>query len=613
MLLAWLDGEAGGRAASRIDEHLKLCWDCRSRCDELNRQAIALAALMRGTPFPGILEEVSAHEKMFERIWAFEAHRAEKLEVRRARVQSRWLIGGVAFAGACLVLLASFFQNHSKQQPDMGNLLVRSAQQERDEVVTSRVLHQVVNVQISEGASDKQIKSKKIEIWNDQQGARYSEKVASSNGFDFAVWHPSAEKNYALVSGGRVLPVRASTAADITLVSCIAPSSNASLAEAFESWIRNRAWRPITMAEDFASFVGPDKSTLQVRRQREGTTDYALFIARRQVQGRVIQMSLLVDIATLRPYRQEVTLLSGASRSEISLTLHAENLKPADVPMSDFAPDEHLLEPVPVEHLLEPVQADNAESNELIGERENVYPSEEVLTLKALEDLGVERENIIELSPSADGELLLRVMIPDVERRDELIGELSRGRPYLKIEARLPDPSSLVTGQVVTPPLTSAFISAWDKAYGQALDLIDLKNRFGSNKISTMTPEAKSALEEIYRRHLDLLDVNLQASSQEMRDILKSNPQFARVHAADSEAADSEFTIDRFFADMDRADDQLQLIQKSQHLEKGEAEDLTEFQLLLDRDISQMPELRSEVAKRIVQLPNPKVVAGNPY
>lgn len=98
-----------------------------------------------------------------------------------------------------------------------------------------------------------------------------------------------------------------------------------------------------------------------------------------------------------------------------------------------------------------------------------------------------------------------------------------------------------------------------------------------------------------------------------MRDILKSNPQFARVHAADSEAADSEFTIDRFFADMDRADDQLQLIQKSQHLEKGEAEDLTEFQLLLDRDISQMPELRSEVAKRIVQLPNPKVVAGNPY
>jgi hypothetical protein len=588
-LLAWLDGETSRRVSARIEKHLKSCWDCRSRCDELNEQAIALASLMRITPFPGIRAEVDARDRLRARIQAYELQTAFKSDLSRASLRVNWIAGGLA-AAVATVLVAGFILTRTIMPTLPISELSRATQEERTTLNAAGVLHQVVNVQFTGDTPNAEQHNRQMEIWNDRPGQRFSATVTSGRGgVEYAVWHPSAGRSFETGPARRVSSVPLSTTENLSLADCLSSSSNTTLAEAFETWIRKRPWRPIALAQDFARFVGPNRNTLQAKRQVEGGKEYVLLTAQRQIQGHAVEMSLLVDAATFKPAMQRLTLVSGKGKSEISLALRSEVQKTEDVPLSDFNPDERLLASN---------DTDSSEGVDALEAHEGLY-SEEVLTLKALEDLGVKRPNIIELLPSVDGYLLLRIVVPTEERREQLYRDLTKDRPYLKVEAQLSPPEVTPKSAVVTPQLSAAFVDSWDKAYSEDLELIDLNNRFNESRISNLSTQARATLKGIVEEHLDLLKSNLRMSANELGISAAGNPSVFQNRVAESSAVIHGVPIDEFFAGMDKVDDQLQLIQNPETSAQARAEALSRLPLLLQRSLAQLPQLRSEMARHL--------------
>jgi hypothetical protein len=585
-LLAWLDGETSHRRSARIHEHLKSCWDCRSRCNDLNEQAIALASLMR-TPFPGIREEADARVGLLARFQAYEFQTISKSGLSRASFRVPWIAGSLA-AAVAIILAVSLILPRTSMPPQPVSVLSQTTHEERTILDTNGVLHQVVNVQFSGDTRNTKPQKRKIEVWNDRPGQRFSAKVTTGRSeIEYAVWHPSAGRSYQIGPARRVSSVPASSAENLSLVDCISSSSNASLAKAFESWIRKRPWRPIEIAQDFASFVGPNHNTLQVRRQVEGGKEYVLLTAQRQIQGHAVEMSLLVDVATFEPYMQRLTLESGKGRSEISLSLHNEVLKTEEVPLSDFNPDERLL-----------ASNDTSahESADDLEAHENLY-SEEVLTLKALEDLGVKRPDIIELSPSDDGKLLLRMVASTEERSDELYRELTKDRPYLEVEIQQSPPEPTPKTPIVTRQLSARFVDSWNKAYIEDLELIDLNNRFTELNIRTLSPEARATLKGISTGHVELLESNLRMSAEELGLSLNSGAFSPDSRAAANGSTPHEVTFNEFFAGMDKIDDQLQLIQNPETTPQVRAEALSKLPRSLEATLTQLQLFRSEVVR----------------
>jgi hypothetical protein len=448
----------------------------------------------------------------------------------------------------------------------------------------------VVNVQLTDGTPNAKPKIKRIEIWNDRNGHRFSAKVTAGQGeIEYAVWHPGAGRSFATGPGRGISPVPESTADDLSLVDYISSSRNANLAEAFEGWIRKRPWRPITIAHDFASFAGPNHNTLQVRRQVEGGKEVFLVTAQRQIQGHSAEMSLLVDGATFKPFMQRLTLVSGNVKSEITFSIHNEVLKPEEVALSDFTPDNNLLASI---------ESGGSESVDHLDAHQELY-SDEVLTLKALEDLGITRSNIIELSPSVNGELLLRLMVPNEERRDELSRALTKDRPYLKVEAQVAPPEVTPKGPIVPPQLSVGFIDSWNRAYNEDLELIDLNNRFNETRIRGLSMQARETLKGLSKEHLDLLESYLRISAKELGISTSGRPSSPEDHVAENDSTIHGVTADEFFAGMDKLDDQLERIQNPETSAKDRADAFGQLPLLLERSLTQLPQLRSEVDRHL--------------
>jgi hypothetical protein len=468
------------------------------------------------------------------------------------------------------------------------SVLSQTAHEERTILDANGILHQVVNVQFSGDTLNTKPHRRQIEIWNDRPGQRFSAKVtAGRSEIEYAVWHPSAGRSFQFGPARKVFTVPASSAENLSLVDCISSSSNASLAQAFESWIRKRPWRPISIAQDFASFVGPNHNTLEVRRRVEGGKEYVLLTAQRQIPGHTVEMSLLVDVATFEPYMQRLTLESGKGRSEISLSLHNEVLKTEEVPLSDFNPDELLLASN---------DTGSHESADNLGTHQNLY-SEEVLTLKALEDLGVKRPDIIELSPSDDGNLRLRIVASTEERSDELYRDLTKDRPYLKVEVQRSPPELTPKRPAVTKQLSTRFVDSWNKAYSEDLELIDLNNRFNELNIRTLSPEASATLKGISMGHVELLESNLRMSADELGLTLNGGALSRESRVATNDSTPHGVTFNEFFAGMDKIDDQLQLIQNPETTTQVRVEALSKLPLILEATLTQLPQFRSEVVR----------------
>jgi hypothetical protein len=575
------------RNSGRIEKHLHTCWDCRSRCNDLNGQALTMAALMRSTPFPGFRQEISARMNLLDRMRTYELQLSLRSDLTGSGSRTVWISAGVATV--CL-LLCSFvlFRGHRATPESLTERLAAITSAEESVAGTSETLHQTVTVSLSGDAATEASATRRIEVWSDRPHARYSTRVSSGTGHaEYAVWQPSAGVHLERTFNEPVVANRPRSSG-LTLVDCVIADPSANALQAFETWMHKRAWRPILLAADFGSFVGPHNEALQMERTVRNGRAMIKLTARQRLQGRDMTMSMLVDSQTMQPASETLSFATARGHSEVKLAVHNDVVPSPRVSDAVF-------EPAPL-----PLVRPNLNASTISRDSASASPvdlnADEVLTLQKLHELGIARPNLIELTPVASDHLLLRLMVSTPERRQEVLSELSADRPFLKVEVQIA-PADPVSAPLALPDgFSPNIVSALNQAYSEDLELIDLQNRFPIEKLRVMDDASRSSLAALLLQHLD----GLQHSLRSAEELLGSTDNYGAEADLRGVAKQSSglVTIDQFFAGMDQMDDELQRALSSSTSNEDRQALLNQIRQAVAKRIADLPRLRAEINTR---------------
>ena len=586
-LVAWLDGEMNRRKSGRVQEHLRSCWDCRSRCNDLNDQALTLAALMRSTPFPGLREEVSARMNLLARLRTYDLQLVLRSRQLGSSHSPFWIAAGLATM--CLLLCTVIVLRGHKAVPESLTARVAAAAFAEQSVAgTSETLHQTVTVSLSDDAANEANTTRGIEIWSDRTHGRYSARVSSrTSPAEYAVWQPSAGAHLERISNKPAVAYRPSSTG-VTFVDCVTAAPNANAVEAFETWVHKRAWRPVLLAADFGSFVGPHHEALQLQRKfRDGHAMIEL-TARQQIHGRDMSMSILIDSQTMQPVSETLIFATARGHNEVKLAVHNDIVPSSKVSDAVF-------QPTPMPHIRPELTASTVSGQPTPAPTVDLN-ADEVLTLQKLHELGIGRPSLIELTPVANDRLLLRLMASTPEQRQQVLSGLSADRRFLNVEVQIAPADPVSVPLALPDGYSLKVVSALNQAYSEDLELIDLQNRFPAERLRVMNYASRRSLAALLLQHLDGVQQNLR-SAEELLAVGKDHVATAQLGSIDKPS--SRFmTSDQFFAGMDQMDDDLQRALSPSTSDETRHALLGQIPRSLAKSIEDLPRLRAEINTR---------------
>lgn len=174
-LIAHLDGELRARAERRLAAHLRSCWQCRARLDEMETQVRVLARAREAMRFPGP-ERVEASARRFAVRFQALADRLEREEPEKTSWWQPARVWAAAAAAAAVLLVAGaafwFRGGVSGATPRTSEVLAAARSFEKSLEPSALPVHQLFRVEIS--AADGRGDISRLEVWSDARTSRYA-------------------------------------------------------------------------------------------------------------------------------------------------------------------------------------------------------------------------------------------------------------------------------------------------------------------------------------------------------------------------------------------------------------------------------------------------------
>ncbi len=348
LLIAYADGELSPREQSRVAAHLRECWECRGRMEQLDATAQALARMAAENPFGGAHRAACAKARFLE--WKREF---ERQAAGRRNWFSRFPLPAVPALAALVALAISgalFWAVKLSERARPLETLDKARMFEQALLARPAVLHQVMHIEVLQTEPVVKRGGGRLELWA-ERGQRYSARWTDWNGeLQYAVWHPSAGKAWRYDSryARRALPASEQATTGVSLVEMEADRFE-QLEAAVLDWVRRRSWRPVEVAGDFARYASQGGLALEARRSRtpEGRTSL-LLTARRAGATMTVDLLLELDAETYRPRLQQATYRYQDRVLYVRVNVARQDPLPAaEVAAGVFGPDASLLISLP--------------------------------------------------------------------------------------------------------------------------------------------------------------------------------------------------------------------------------------------------------------------------
>ena len=450
-LLALLDGELSASKSASAAIHLTRCKACQARRNDLQFLAETYAAAME------------THEILPpHRVEAARRKFLEQANADRRRRSSRWTLSMAGVLAACTALILIAFL-HPRAQDSQSVLLLARAYEQRVIAAPGEPLHQVFSIQVKQIRPSQNERSSTLEIFSDAAHARASLRWRDDRDhLRYAVWRPGAKAAYVYDAGSRhpaVIPMpnqelAATSRIYVDDLTASDPSAK-SMESALQRWIRQTNWEPLLLAEAFAVFcknnhIVPKSATYQ---DGGGKSRIALF-AQKRVEGRSMEIELLLDKTTHRPLMERVVCADRSSAVELIVSLeHWELLRTDSLKTGTwFNPDFSLLPKTPprvASHPSRPI-ARSAGFPPPVDRR--VLDDLQIQTLYALHRIGACLGDPISVERN-DRSVVVSGLLDSSERRKEIAEALAglSGTGCLRIQLKTVEEALIAEGASSTP------------------------------------------------------------------------------------------------------------------------------------------------------------------
>ena len=561
MLLDYLAGELGPRAARAVELHLQACTDCALRADELSQDfADVERALEVELPLPP-LRQAAALARLRGQVEAYEATRG----AWQYPMPAGGTLARIALVAAVAILLiggavALYF---GWDEPALTAEQVLDRAQESISVSSTRPSMATYEVEIAQLEPVSVTRKHQLVIWTDPSSGGYASQLRDPNGsLRHAVWRREAgvpAVAYDRVAGDALTRVdRTVPERPPTLLASMGNDIDCDrLASGFAQWLEARRWHPLRVSRDFALLASDDAT---VRLERSGGVVFV--VAQKQQGGLRAEVTLALDAESYEPHWLQIHFRSQQGESTFKLVQNEVRLiaashldasvfearipsqgalrdrsAPASQPRSEPAPDRP--NPQVVEaRLRHAVHGAGACLSEPV---EVVHGADGMPALRGIVGTADMKRAILAALERSEGLDAVRV---DIRTRHEAVrdggyrpdfDEIRLAPP--RLEAGRPSaPRAPLRGLVLASDLTAYFraadplksadsleqdLSAFaEEAVERAEDLMRcawalrrLAERYGSGDGETLPPEAADLVRGMYRDHLHGLGTSAAASA----------------------------------------------------------------------------------------------------
>jgi len=250
-LLAHLDGELPPGEHDAILTHLKVCWECRAKAAELERQIEALAASLAQQTFPGPECFLRAKDRLTRSLaeQEYSGSIAPSTAPRRSVSAPRWIAAGVLCATALLI-----FAVVPREQPAVHNQSpdVVSELRRVESVQETTPLHQVMRADVLSGTTV--VRRARLEIWEEPEQKLFAARWLNDSGAVVdGIWRDS----------------KASAApSPVALPELVREGFEPDRVEAmFRHWLRRKEWTRVVFARDLIVLANTEGASILAERQ----------------------------------------------------------------------------------------------------------------------------------------------------------------------------------------------------------------------------------------------------------------------------------------------------------------------------------------------------------
>lgn len=429
LLVSFADGEASQCERAAIRLHLHACWQCRLRLKNLEEAALRFTEAFenagRGDPF----RMIDARLRFDERVRAYQRTAAVP---KKGGIWRSWRMG-LALAG-CVAALAVLLV----WRPGSGRAVLQRI--ETAEMSSAGpVVRQALDLEIEVLRPKKEESRRRLEIASEPARNRFECRLTDSSGtLHYAVWRsgPGEEYRYDRVRGAQPAVFTHNTERDDLPGRLWGRDvSVGGIEQALIQWLEERAWKPLSLAHALSLFAAEDGSVLSARRMGE-SGKLRLTVTKTRGDSR-IEAVLEADPATYRPQLQRIRV-SGPTRE---FEVRFRPVPGAVLREAAFRPEAALFStrtsPSAAPPAPKPVPPHPAARPEPVADHDLAFEGE-VAVLYALHTVGACRGEPIEVTRDPQGKVLVRGLVRDEERRQEVLASLGQwaGEAWLVVELR---------------------------------------------------------------------------------------------------------------------------------------------------------------------------------
>lgn len=424
LLIGLLDGELGLFERWRVVNHLKSCWECRTRQAELEASITCLVRLKRTHPPPDA-KSVEQSRMRFD----VSRRRCERQIEKGAAPRWRlWLTAAAAVAAVLLVGAALERRRHTSPPGETERRLLSVARTSEQWLVESaQPVHQTFAVEVAQIRPARQRKQRQLEVWSDPRHDRFALRLSDPTGeLEFGAWGPEGGKKYVFDRSRSPEVVRASESRGVETGLRQLGASRANLAsieEQFVRWLQGRRWRPVSFNGDFAEFCSEGDMQLRLEKIAPGSAALRMS-ASRVMDGIRVTLTLELDPRTYQARRLEIRWQGENGEALIEMTVRrAEIVAGSSVQPAIFQPDWAFAAPRTLS-----AAAPRPAPAPTLRERPGSKPALEnrILILETLHRMGADAGDEIAIGRRPDGGLVLEGIV-DTARRREQISSLIEG------------------------------------------------------------------------------------------------------------------------------------------------------------------------------------------
>ncbi len=308
-LIAYLDGELPFYRRFAVQRHLHVCWACRLRLGEIQRQVLEVAHAMHEDPFPD-------PQRIAEGWLAFLARTDSiaKKEVRPQRLRPSWLAArNLAWATACVVIAVVIWRS-STTAPPKPALDVEKVIAHVEAAEASRLrepIQQQFRIITRQIRPATMAHESRLEVWYEPARDRFASRLEASGGvLQHAIWQPEPSRHYIYdpLHAKRAVAVHGSIAKEYwTKVLFRNDLELNALERALLTWLEQRQWRPISLSAEVALFVSREQAIVAMEYSPdESGRSRVKLRARKQVGSVTIEFSMVLNERGDQPQVQSI-------------------------------------------------------------------------------------------------------------------------------------------------------------------------------------------------------------------------------------------------------------------------------------------------------------------